>query len=45
MDSDNVYFADFLLNGDKMRLFFEPPKKMIEAIKRFNMRNVHVRGE
>ena len=45
MDSDNVYFADFLLNGDKMRLFFEPSKKMIEAVKRFNMRNVHVRGE
>ncbi len=45
MDSEAVYFADFLLNGDKVRLFFEPSGKMIEAIKRFNMRNVHVRGQ
>lgn len=45
MESENVYFADFLLNGDRVRLFFEPPKKMAEAIKRFNIKNVHVRGE
>ena len=45
MDSEAVYFADFLLNGDRVRLFFEPSGRMIEAIKRFNMRNVHVRGQ
>lgn len=42
---ENVYFADFLMNGDKMRLDFEPSRKMIEAIKQFNMRNVHLKDE
>lgn len=45
MESENVYFADFLMNGDKMRLNFEPSEKMIGAIKRFNIKNVHLRGE
>ena len=45
MESQNVYFADFMRNGDKVRLYFEPPKKMIEAIKRFNVRNVYLPEE
>ena len=45
MESQNVYFADFMQNGDKVRLYFEPPKKMAEAIKRFNVRNVFLPEE
>lgn len=45
IESDRLYFADFLLNGDKVRLLFEPSDKMIEAIKRFNVRNVYLKEE
>ncbi len=43
MDSSNLYFADFLQSGDKVRLCFEPSKKMIEAIRLFNPKNVHIK--
>lgn len=45
MDSKNLYFADFMMNGDNMRLLFEPSEKMIEAMKRYNARGVHVLGQ
>ena len=45
IESQKAYFADFMQNGDKVRLYFEPPKKMVEAIKRFNVRNVFLPEE
>lgn len=43
MESERLYFADFLQNGDTVRLCFEPSDKMIEGIQRFNPKNVYIR--
>ncbi len=45
MHNQKLYFADFLQNGDRVRLYFEPTDKLIEAIKFFNPRNVFLLDE
>lgn len=37
-----VYFVDFYHEGEASRLLFQPTGKMIEAIKKFNPRNVFI---
>ena len=38
----DVYFADINLNGERRIILFRPTSKMLEGIKRFNPRNVHI---
>lgn len=45
MNSGNLYFADFLQNAERVRLYFQPPLKMVEAMRRFNIKNIHIIGE
>lgn len=40
--SGGVYFVDFSNNGEPSRVLFQPTSKMIEAIKKFNPRNVFI---
>ena len=42
MSSRDIYFADFYLNGEHARLLFEPSRRMIEAIARYNRKQVHL---
>ena len=37
-----VYYADFLYNAEATRLLFEPNKKMLEMIRKYNPKHVHV---
>lgn len=39
----NVYFADFYLNAEKVRLIFEPSRKMIERMKIYNDKKIFIR--
>ena len=45
MHTEKLYFADFLLNGDKVRLCFEPSDKMVEGMKLFNPRSIHTKND
>ena len=38
----NVYFADFMEGSGRVRVLFQPTSKMINAAKRYNMRNIFV---
>lgn len=38
----NVYFADFVSEGEKTRVIFQPTSKMMGEIKKFNPRNIFV---
>lgn len=38
-----VYFADFYLNAEKVRLIFEPSKKMIDRMKVYNDKKIHIK--
>ena len=40
-----VYFADFYLNAEKVRLVFEPTEKMIKKMKLYNDKNICIKGE
>jgi len=44
-DSRNVYFVDFRRNGERMRLLFEPTRKMLAAMKKYNPANIHIQEE
>ncbi len=39
----NVYFADFYLNAEKVRLIFEPSVNMIRKMKLYNKKNIHLK--
>lgn len=41
-NKDDVYFADFYLNAQKVRLIFEPSLNMIKKMKMYNERNIHL---
>jgi len=38
----DVYFVDINTNGERKIILFRPTSKMLEGIKRFNPRNVHI---
>lgn len=38
----NIYFADFVREGERMRVIFQPTSKMMGEIKKFNPRNIFV---
>lgn len=42
---DNAYYAVFSKDGQKKTLIFNPPQKMIEAMKTYSPRTVHLKGE
>ena len=39
----NIYFADFYLNAEKVRLIFEPSFSMIQKMKIYNDKNIHLK--
>ena len=41
--SENVYFADFYLKAEKVRLIFEPSINMINKMKLYNEKNIHLK--
>lgn len=43
--SGNIYFADFLLDGESARVLFQPTYKMMNEVKKFNPRNIFVSEE
>ena len=43
MKSPDLYFAVFVLNGVRTKLIFEPSEKMLEAFKKYNQRQVHLK--
>lgn len=42
---ENAYYAVFSKDGQKKTLVFNPPQKMIEAMKTYSPRTVHLKGE
>lgn len=40
--SETSYFADFHLNAQRVRLVFNPPYKMVEAMKQYNPKNIYL---
>ncbi len=40
-----VYYADFLYNAERTRLLFEPNKKIIEMMQKYNPRRIHIPEE
>lgn len=38
----HIYFADVVADGERKRILFQPTSKMIDAIKKFNPRNVFI---
>ncbi|MDO5399232.1 MAG: hypothetical protein Q4G33_15045 [bacterium] len=42
IDDGGVYFVDFSNEGTRCRVLFQPTSRMIEAIRRFNPRNIFV---
>lgn len=42
---ENAYYAVFSKDGQKKTLIFNPPQKMIEAMKTYSPRTVHLKGE
>ena len=42
IDDGGVYFVDFSNEGVRSRVLFQPTSKMIEAIRKFNPRNIFV---
>lgn len=45
MSERRLYFADFIINAERVRLFFEPTRAMVLAMKRYNPDNIHVFDE
>ena len=43
--SRDIYFADFRKNGERTRLLFEPTKKMLEGMKKYNPARVYIKEE
>lgn len=43
MNSGNLYFAVFMKDGARTKLIFEPTEKMLDAFKKFNPRQVHIK--
>ncbi len=41
----DIYFADFIDNGVKTRVLFQPTMKMITSAKRFNSKNIFVKED
>lgn len=44
-NDDNVYFADFTEDGQRVRVLFQPTYKMISSAKKFNPRNIFILEE
>lgn len=42
---EDAYYAVFSKDGQKKTLVFNPPQKMIEAMKTYSPRTVHLKGE
>lgn len=42
---ENAYYAVFSKDGQKKTLVFNPPQKMIEAMRTYSPRTVHLKGE
>lgn len=42
---ENAYYAVFSKDGQRKTLIFNPPQKMIEAMKTYSPRTVHLKGE
>ena len=42
---ENAHYAVFSKDGQKNTLVFNPPQKMIEAMKTYSPRTVHLKGE
>lgn len=40
-----VYYADFLYNAEATRLLFEPNKKILEMMRKYNPKHVHIYEE
>ncbi len=36
------YYLDYTLNGEKIRLLFQPPEKILENMKKYNPRNINL---
>ncbi|MCG8499744.1 MAG: DUF6106 family protein [Firmicutes bacterium] len=45
MRAENLYFAVFKLNGVRTKLIFEPTEKMLNAFKKYNPRQVHLKNQ
>lgn len=43
INADNVYFVDYSNESQQMRVVFQPGKRMLEGIKKANMRLVNVK--
>ncbi len=43
INADNVYFVDYSNEAQQMRVIFQPGKRMLEGIKKANMRFVNVK--
>lgn len=44
-ENGNVYFADFMIEGEKTRVLFQPTSKMIESIRKFNPGKVFIKSD
>ncbi len=42
LSAQNIYFADFMMNAERVRLLFEPTVKMITGMKKYNPNNIHL---
>lgn len=40
-----VYYADFLYNAERTRLLFEPNQKILDMMKKYNPRHIHIPEE
>lgn len=40
--NSSTYFADFFLDGELKRMIFSPSKHLIEQMRRYNTKNIHV---
>lgn len=40
-----VYYADFLYNAERTRLLFEPNKKILEMMQKYNPKRIHIPDE
>ncbi len=40
-----VYYADFLYNAERTRLLFEPNKKILDMMRKYNPKRIHIPDE
>ena len=40
-----VYYADFMYNAERTRLLFEPNKKILDMMKKYNPKRIHIPEE